>query len=171
MFEGLNSMKKVEGSMQTNQQIYAIEPFPKFDIDKFPYLITKGLKGLSLVSLRCNTMQSLVGFDAHCFRGPRSALFPNPDRKSATDPLKLFFASRRITPDNQHAFCMHKLSLHQDFFDCLSRIGRLPCMTINQVIQLEEHYDKSKEAVAKIAALEEERNKFLDAIGEFEDTK
>ena len=107
---------------------YWIQPMPRFDAAKFPFLVCSGEATFNLVNVRDFTQDVLIQATGKNFRSQQAAFF----QRGREGDFRMHFATRTITAENKRRKEWHCMSFKEDFVQMLTETGRLPISSMKE---------------------------------------
>ena len=114
---------------------YWITPFPGFNLDTFPFLVTAGEKCFSLVNVREGRIEKLINATSYPDASMEGAFFR---REGTTNHMN--FATFLTRPDNPDLVCFqwNKFAFHVDFMVTIQELGRLPDLSLKNHLNIQK---------------------------------
>lgn len=131
---------------------------PKFNEKSpkdYPYFLVTGTTEVWIGNLERCTMDSLIKGSSVPKFSQIGVIFLK-QRENTVDPNtdRFVFTSQYFNPKNLLQYQIHEMNLYSDFNDVLAKLGHLPEVTVDRVVELELELAKLK---AQLAQQEEKK--------------
>ena len=140
---------------------YWIAPFPGFNLERFPFLITAGEKNFSLINVNEGRIEKLINATSYPDASMEGAVF----RRDGTS-THMNFATFLTRADNPDLVCFqwNKFSFHLDFLSTLTELGGLPDLSLRNHLNLHKELK-----LLKMANERAERNSVTTSNSNFKE--
>ena len=125
-------VRRINDPDQKNINKYSLNPFPGFDLDSMPFLVSSGESTFNLINVNTGHMEVLINAATSVLHAQTSCFFTTDSDGTHT----MHFATTRTTEENMTRQNWHTMKFKSDLQDCLMTYGRLPIKSPEEGLKL-----------------------------------